>query len=118
MSAKKGMEKYREIGLAAVVKEFTQLSKVAVPEQNKPVVEPIDADLLTADDKKKDLDAVNLIEEKRDGRIKGQTCANGSKQRQYLKYGDTVASPTVSIEVLITTMVIAAHEGRKAISFD
>jgi hypothetical protein len=35
MSAKKGMEKYGEIGLAAVVKEFTQLSKGAVPEQNK-----------------------------------------------------------------------------------
>eukprot|EP00957_Ditylum_brightwellii_P031893 2418451-Ditylum_brightwellii.AAC.1 len=81
MSAKKGMEKYEEIGLAAVVKEFTQLSKGAVPEQNKHVVEPIDADLLTADDKKKALDAVNLIEEKRDGRIKGQTCANGSKQQ-------------------------------------
>eukprot|EP00957_Ditylum_brightwellii_P149694 11399689-Ditylum_brightwellii.AAC.1 len=70
------MEKYGEIGLAAVVKEFTQLNKGAVPEQNKPVVEPIDTDLLTADDKKKALDVVNLIEEKRDGQIKGQTCAN------------------------------------------
>eukprot|EP00957_Ditylum_brightwellii_P086073 6548410-Ditylum_brightwellii.AAC.1 len=70
------MEKYGEIGLAAVVKESTQLSKGAVPEQNKPMVEPIDADLLMADDKKKALDAVNLIEEKRDGRIKGQTYAN------------------------------------------
>eukprot|EP00957_Ditylum_brightwellii_P009242 699456-Ditylum_brightwellii.AAC.1 len=37
MSAKRGMEKYGEIGLAAVVKEFTHLSKGAVPEQNKPV---------------------------------------------------------------------------------
>eukprot|EP00957_Ditylum_brightwellii_P155660 11849772-Ditylum_brightwellii.AAC.1 len=37
MSAKKGMEKYREIGLAAVLKEFTRLIKGAVPEQNKPV---------------------------------------------------------------------------------
>eukprot|EP00957_Ditylum_brightwellii_P187169 14255233-Ditylum_brightwellii.AAC.1 len=67
------MKKYGEIGLAAVVKEFTQLTKGAVPEQNKPVVEPIDADLLTTDDKKKALGAVNLIEEKRDGRIKGRT---------------------------------------------
>eukprot|EP00957_Ditylum_brightwellii_P170412 12971900-Ditylum_brightwellii.AAC.1 len=104
MSAKKGMEKYREIGLAAVVKEFTQLSKGAVTEQNKPVVEPIDADLLTTDNKKKALDMLNLIEEKRDGRIKGQTCANCSKQQQYLKYRDTLASPTVSIKGLITTV--------------
>eukprot|EP00957_Ditylum_brightwellii_P073897 5615261-Ditylum_brightwellii.AAC.1 len=37
MSAKKGMEKYGEIGLAAVVKEFIQLNKGAVLEQNKPV---------------------------------------------------------------------------------
>eukprot|EP00957_Ditylum_brightwellii_P035088 2660197-Ditylum_brightwellii.AAC.1 len=68
-----------------------------------------------ADDKKKALDVVNLIEEKRDGRIKGCTCANGSRQWRYLKYGDTVASPNVSTEGLITTMVIAAYEGRKAI---
>ena len=36
----------------------------------------------------------------------------------YLKYGDTVALPTVSLEGLITSLVIAAYEGRKAISFD
>eukprot|EP00957_Ditylum_brightwellii_P056831 4308171-Ditylum_brightwellii.AAC.1 len=70
-------------------------------------------DLLTAEDKKKALDVVNLIEEKQDGRIKGRKCANGSKHWRYLKYGDTVASPTVSIKGLITTMVIAAFEGRK-----
>eukprot|EP00957_Ditylum_brightwellii_P088832 6764817-Ditylum_brightwellii.AAC.1 len=57
------------------------------------MVEPIDADILTADNKKKALDVVNLFKEKRDGQIKGQTCANGSKHRQYLKYRDTVASP-------------------------
>ena len=59
-----------------------------------------------------------MIEEKRSGAIKGRMCAYGSKQRHYLKYGDSVASPTVSIEGLITTMVIAAYEQRKAISFD
>eukprot|EP00957_Ditylum_brightwellii_P000693 54473-Ditylum_brightwellii.AAC.1 len=76
MSAKEGMEKYGEIGLAAVVNEFTQLNKGAVTEQNKHVVKPINAELLTADDKKKVLDTVDLIEEKRDGQIKGRTCAN------------------------------------------
>eukprot|EP00957_Ditylum_brightwellii_P206413 15348324-Ditylum_brightwellii.AAC.1 len=63
-----------------------------------------------ADNKKKALDEVNLIEVKRDGQIKGRTCANGSKQLQYLKYGDGIASLTVSIEGLITTMVITAYE--------
>ena len=55
------------------------------------------------------MNAVNLIEEKRDGCIKGCTCGNGSKQHAYLKYGDTVAPPTVSMEDLITALVIAAR---------
>ena len=86
--------------------------------EGKPVVVPIDADILTNDDKKKALDAVNLIEEKRDGRIKLRTCANGSKQRQYSKEYESVASPTVGLESLMTALLIGAHEGRKFISFD
>ena len=98
--------------MAAVIKEFTQLDKGAVPSQNKPVVIPIDPKTLTPEDKKKALNAVNLIEEKRDGRIKGRTCGDGSTQRRYSKYGDSVASPTVSLEGLITSLVIASSEGR------
>ena len=66
------------------MKEFIQLNEGAVPSQNKPVVVPIDPNQLTIDEKKKVLNAVNLIEEKRDGRIKGRTCGDGSKQRRYL----------------------------------
>ena len=88
MSASKGIKKFGERGLAAIIKEFTQLNEGAVPSQNKPVVIPIDPETLTVDDKRKALHAVNLIEEKRDGRIKGHTCGDGSKQRRYLKYGD------------------------------
>ena len=64
------------------------------------------------------MNAVNLIEEKRDGKIKGRTCGDGSKQKMYLKYGDTVASSTVSLEGLITTLVIASMEERNVIFFD
>ena len=64
------------------------------------------------------MNAVNLIEEKRDGRIKGRTCVDGSKQRLYLKYGDTVASPTVSLEGLIPILTIEIMEGHKTVSFD
>ena len=45
----------------------------------------IEAEMLSEEDKNKALDAVNIIEEKCDGRVKGRTCANGSKQRAYLK---------------------------------
>ena len=64
------------------------------------------------------MDAVNIIEEKRDGRVKGRTCANGSKQRQYLKEYESVASPTVGLESLITTLLTGVYEGRNFISFD
>ena len=61
---------------------------------------------------------MNLIQEKSDGRIKGRTYVNGSKKRFYLKDGESVASPTLSIEGLVITLLIAAYEGRKVISLD
>ena len=79
MSASKGIKKFGEKGLAAVIKEFTQLNKGAVPSKHKPVVVPIDPNTLSKEDKQKAMNAVNLIEEKRDGRIKGRTCGDGSK---------------------------------------
>jgi len=36
----------------------------------------------------------------------------------YLKEFDTVASPTVSLEGIFTTLLIGAYEGREFISFD
>eukprot|EP00957_Ditylum_brightwellii_P064313 4880551-Ditylum_brightwellii.AAC.1 len=113
MPASKGIKIYGERALTAMVKELKQLNDGAMEE--KPVVVPIDAHLLSDDDKLKDLDAVNLIKEKRDKSIKGRTCANGSKQRLYLKEYESVASPTVGLESLI---LIGAHEGKKFISFD
>ena len=61
------------------MKELIQLDKGAVP--NKPVIEGISSKSLTEDDKRKALDTVNIIELKIDGRMKGKSCANGSKQR-------------------------------------
>ena len=84
----------------------------------KPFVTEINPDSITEEEKKKALDAVNLIELKRDGRVKGRSCANGSKQRRYLKEYDSVASPTVSLEGIFATLLIGAHEGREFISYD
>ena len=99
-----------------MTKELIQLDEGTV--KNKPVIEAIDYNTLTDGDKKKALDAVNIIELKRDGRLKGRSCANGSKQRSYLTEYESVASPTVSQEGIITTLLIGAYEGRKHISFD
>ena len=111
VSAYKGIKEYDERAIAVMTKEVIQHDKRAV--QNKPV---ISYEALT--DERKALDAVNIIELKRDGRLKGRSCANGSKQQSYLSEYDSVASLTVSLEGIITTLLIGAYEGRKHISFD
>ena len=85
-----------------MMKELIQLDKGAV--EGKPVIEAIEYGSLSKEVKYKALDAVNLIEPKRDGRLKGRSCANGSKQRSYLTEYDSVASPTVSLEGFFTTV--------------
>ena len=45
----------------------------------EPVVGPQDASVLTDEEKRRALEAVNLIKEKRTGNLKGRICANGSK---------------------------------------
>ena len=46
----------------------------------------------------KAIDEVNIKKEKRCGKIKGRTCADVSKQKRYLKEGESVSSPTLSLE--------------------
>ena len=91
MSAKQGFKKYGERAVAAMIKEFTQLNDGAVP--GKPVVVPIDVSTLTPLEKRKALPAINLIKEKFGGDLKGRTCADGSRQRKYLK-------PDPNVEIL------------------
>ena len=93
-----------------MIKEFTQLNEGAVP--GKPVVKPVDVE------KSKALPAVNLIKEKSSGILKGRTCANGSKQRRYLKQDESVESPTAALESLVVTSLIDTYEGRDVGTFD
>ena len=116
MSATKGFKVYGKLAVAAMVKEFTQLSVGAVP--GKPVVGPVDASTLTSQEKKKAMAAVNLIKEKWEGVIKGRTCADGSRQRKYLKQDESVASPTAALESLIVSLLIDAYEERDVGTYD
>ena len=50
--------------------------------------------------------------------MKGITCASRSQQWTYLKKDESVASPTVSIESLFTSLIIDAMEGRDIAIFD
>ena len=67
---------------------------------------PQDVSELTSEDRRKALEAVNIIKEKRTGDIKGRICADRSKQKKYLKRGETILSPTVSLEALTGTLAI------------
>ena len=116
MSANKGFKKYGQPAIAAIIKDFTQLNNGAVP--GKPVVKPVNVSTLTPLEKHKALPAVNLIKEKFGGKLKGRICADGSRQRKYLKEDESVASPTAVLESLIMTLLIDTYEGRDTGIFD
>ena len=79
------------------------------------MVIPTCPDKLSSREKSEALEAVNLIKMKRDGNIKGRTCANGAKQRRYVKEGDDYSSSTAALESIIATLIVDAMEG-KAVS--
>ncbi len=110
MSATQGIKKHGERAIAAIFKELKQLNDGAMP--GKPAIAPIPFEDLAATNKKQALEAVNLIKEKRCGKLKGRTCANRSRQRKYMKDGEDFASPTASLESILTTLIIDTWEGR------
>ena len=59
-----------------MVKEYGRMDKG--PMEKKPVVTPIDPDMLSYDDKRNALEEGNLIEEKINGIVKGRTCTDVS----------------------------------------
>ena len=116
MSAKRGIKEFGQQAIAAMIKEFCQLDEGAFP--GKPVVKPIDPNSITAEEEKDALEAISLIKQKRSGVVKGRMCANGSKQRQFLGLYESVASPTISLEAILATLIIDAYEGRSIAVFD
>ena len=59
-----------------------------------------------------DLDSLKLIKDNRCVKRKVSTCENVSKKTRYLKYGETISSPTVSTETAMTKIMIDTIEGR------
>ena len=77
----------------------------------------IDPDTLTKEQKQKALRGVNLIKQKRTGSIKGRMCANGAPHRKFVPR-EEASSPTLSLEALIMSPTIDAHERQKVTVFD
>ena len=63
------------------------------------------------------MESLLFITEKRDGRIKARTCANGSIQREYIEREDA-ASPTAMTESILLTGTIDAKQGRDVMTAD
>ena len=111
MTAAVGIKKHDQAAVDALLQEeFCQLD-------SKNVFEPLDASTLTTSQKREALRAVNLIKEKRSGKLKGRTCTNGRSQRsKYMK--EETTSPTVSTDALMISLMIDAKECRDVATAD
>lgn len=110
MSAKKGIKLHGEKAITAIVQEFKQLD-------DKTAFKPREMMGLTEEQREQALRSITLIKEKRCGRIKGRTVADGRGQRDYISH-DEATSPTVSLEALMISIAIDAKEDREVATAD
>jgi hypothetical protein len=110
VSAKKGLKLFGERAAMAIITEFKQLHE-------KAVFKPVHMNSVSYEDRRKALRAITLVQEKRCGKIKGRTVADGSTQRTYIN-AEEAASPTVSLEALMITSAIDASEHRDVATAD
>jgi hypothetical protein len=109
-SVKKGIELFGDEGRKAVSKELQQMHDMVA-------YTPVDASTMTREQKLKALESLMFLVKKRCGRIKARACANGSKQRVYIRKEDA-ASPTIGTDIVFITGSIEAHEGREVVTVD
>ncbi len=100
----KGLKKFGNEGHNAAFKEIKQL-------HDRIVFEPIHLYNLTDQERKRAMESLIFLVEKRNGRVKGRACANGSTQRDYMDREDA-ASPTAATEAILITALIDAKQIR------
>jgi len=109
-SLKAGLKKFGDKGSEAATKEMKQL-------HDRKVFKPIMSSELTSQERRRAMESLIFLTEKRDGRIKARTCANGSTQRDYIPREDA-ASPTASTDSVLITGVIEAKQRRDIMTLD
>jgi hypothetical protein len=109
-SLKKGIKVFGEKGEEAAYKEMKQL-------HDRVVFEPIKIHEMTPIERKRAMESLIFLVEKRDGTIKARTCANGSTQREYIER-EAAASPTASTDSIIITSIIDAKQERDVMTSD
>ena len=106
----KGLKVFGKRGKAASVKELDQLHQ-------RNCFTPISIKDLTPEEKRKAMEALLFLTEKRDGTVKGRLCYNGKPTREWIAREDS-ASPTASLESIMLTAVIDAYENRDIMTGD
>ena len=109
-SLNKGIKKFKQRGCDAAKGEMLQL-------HDRECWEPIKVDSMTPTEKAKALESLIFPVEKKSGTIKARHCANGSKQRDWIRPEDA-ASPTVMTESVLLTAAIEAHENQDVATWD
>jgi Reverse transcriptase (RNA-dependent DNA polymerase) len=79
--------------------------------------EPIHQEELNETERRRAMESLIFLSEKKDKSIKARHCANGSTQQSYMQR-EEVSSPTVSTESTMLTAVIEAKEGRDVATCD
>jgi hypothetical protein len=97
-------EKFGMKGKEADMKEMVQ-------QQERNIVEPVDIQEVTTRKRKTALESLIFLTEKKDGSIKGHTCANGSTQSGFIGRDE----PTDITESVIQTAFIDAKEYRDVV---
>ena len=106
----KGLKLYKDRGYSAAMKELEQL-------HSRVCFVPVKMQNLSDAEKRHAMPVLMFLTEKRDGTIKGRMVANGAPTREWLSNEDS-ASPTASVESILLTGVIEAHEGRNVLTLD
>ena len=98
------INKFGDPALQAGMKEMQQL-------HDRDVFRPLNWDQLDYDERKKAINSLLHIKEKRSGKLKGRTCADGRPQRETITKEEST-SPTASLESIMLTCIIDAIEKR------
>ena len=110
MSVKKGIQVFGEKAMESVLAENSQFD-------DKTIFRPLDKKDLTFDQCKNALNLITFMKKKRSGKLKTRACANGRKQRRFIKKKE-VSSPTIQLESLLLTLLVDASGGRDVATAD
>eukprot|EP00536_Pseudo-nitzschia_multiseries_P000823 jgi/Psemu1/1867/gm1.1867_g len=105
-----GIKIFGEEGVDAVLTKLQQL-------HDRGVIKVMDPKTLTQEMVQQSLQYLMFLKQKRTGKVKGQGCADGRPQREFITKEDST-SPTVSLYALMNSCMIGAIEGRDVATVD